>query len=146
MRIIVLPLICLGLLGSFGCSSEASRYPVSGTVTINGAPAALTYVTFVAVNPSTPTSSGGSAVTDESGNFSLNTGKTPGLLPGDYKVVFQQSLINGKPSLNGSRGKKSAMLPGETEGVPDDYMSPDSTPIQVTVGKNMAPCQFEIKK
>ncbi len=130
-----------------GCSSEPTRHPVSGTVTINGAPAALTYVTFIAVNPSTQTSSGGSAVTDESGNFTVkNKDKAPGLMPGEYKVIFQQSLIDGKPSLNGSRGKKNAMLEGETEGVPEDYLLPDTTPIRVTVSKNMEPCRFEIKK
>lgn len=144
MRKTLLPLLCCIL---FGCSSEASRYPVTGTVTINGAPASLTLVNFVAVKPATPTSSGGSAITDENGNFTINaSGKTPGLLPGDYKVVLQQSLIDGKPSLNGSRGKMNAMLPGESQGVPDEYMSPDATPFQVTVGKNMAPCQFDVKK
>ena len=130
-----------------GCSWQPSRYPVSGTVTINGSPAALTHVNFVAVTPATPTSSGGSATTDKEGNFTItNGGKTPGLMAGEYKVIFQQTLIKGKPSLGGSRGKKSAMVPGETEGIPENYHVPDTTPIRVVVKSNMDPCKFDITK
>lgn len=131
---------------SIGCSSEASRYPVSGVVTIDGKPAPLTVITFIAVNPSTPTSSGGAAITDEQGNFTVKGKDKEGLMAGDYKVVFQQSLIDGKPSLNGSRGKKNAMLAGETEGVPSQYLDPDTTPVTIAVKKNMDPCQFDLKK
>ena len=131
-----------------GCSWEPSRYPVAGIVTINGSPAALTHVIFVAVNPATPTSSGGSATTDKDGNFTVtNGGKIPpGLMSGEYKVIFQQTLIKGKPSLGGSRGKKSAMVPGETEGVPSTYQVPDTTPIRVTVTSSMPPCKFDLTK
>ena len=130
-----------------GCSSEPSRYPVTGTVTINGSPAALTHVNFIAIDPATPTSSGGSATTDGDGNFTITNGdKTPGLFSGEYKVIFQQTLMDGKPTLGGSRGKRSAMVPGESEGVPSEYLTPDTTPIRVTVKKNMEPCKFEIKK
>jgi hypothetical protein len=141
-----LPFAILCLIAG-GCSWQPSRYPVSGTVTINGAPAALTHVIFVAVNPATPTSSGGSATTDKEGNFTItNGGKDPGLMAGEYKVIFQQTLIKGKPSLGGSRGKKSAMVPGETEGVPQNYQVPDTTPIHITVSSSMPACKFEITK
>jgi hypothetical protein len=147
MRKSILSMFAAFLLVATGCSSESTRYPVAGTVSINAVPAALTQVIFIAVDPATPTSSGGSAVTDENGNFTVtNADKKPGLMPGEYKVIFQQTLINGKPTLNGSRGKKSAMVLGETEGVPSDYSSPDKTPIRITVKRNMEPCQFEIKK
>jgi hypothetical protein len=130
-----------------GCSFEPSRYPVQGTVTINGAPAALTHVIFVALKPATPTSSGGSATTDKEGNFVITNGdKAPGLMAGEYKVIFQQTLMKGKPSLGGSHGKRSAMAPGESEGVPHEYLVPDTTPIRVTVSRSMEPCKFEIKK
>ena len=144
MRITALALFCSVFIG---CSSEPSRYPVTGTVTIQGAPAPLTVVTFIALNPSTPTSSGGVAITDENGNFTLkNKDKDPGLMAGEYKVIFQQTLINGKPSLAGSRGKKGNQLDGEAEGVPNEYLDPETTPIRVIVKKNMEPCSFELKK
>jgi hypothetical protein len=130
-----------------GCSLQPSRYPVQGNVTINGAPAALTRVIFVAVNPATPTSSGGSSTTDKEGNFVVTNGdKTPGLMAGEYKVIFQQTLIKGKPSLGGAHGKRSAMAPGETEGVPKEYLAPDTTPVRVTVSRSTEPFKFEIKK
>jgi hypothetical protein len=130
-----------------GCSWERSRHAVKGTVTINGVPLALAHVSFVAVNPATPTSSGGTTTTDKEGNFVVGSqGKALGLMAGDYKVIFQQTLINGKPTLGGARGKKSAMVPGETEGVPEAYLVPDTTPVVVTVTSNMEPCKFDITK
>ena len=90
-----------------GCSWQPSRYSVKGTATMNGAPLALAHVFFIAVNPATPTSSGASTTTDRQGNFTITDGdKTPGLMAGEYKVIFQQTLVNGTPTLGGSRGKK----------------------------------------
>ena len=101
-----LPLAILCIIAG-GCSWNRAVIQLTGTVTINGSPAALTHVIFVAVNPATPTSSGGSTTTDKDGNFTItNGGKDPGLMSGEYKVIFQQTLIKGKPSLGGSRGKK----------------------------------------
>jgi hypothetical protein len=143
------PIIFFALSCAFvaGCSWEPSRYEVKGKVTINGAPAALTHVIFVAVHPATPTSSGGSTTTGSDGNFLVTNGdKTPGLMAGEYKVIFQQTLIKGKPTLGGARGKKSAMAPGETEGMPNEYLTPDTTPIHVTVKSHMDPLEFDIKK
>jgi hypothetical protein len=137
-----LTFVCLSISG---CTP--TRYPVKGTVTINNKPAAMTRVMFIAVEPATPTYSGGSATTDSEGNFTVNNGGEigPGLMAGEYKVIFQQTLINGKPSLGGGR-KKSALLPGETEGVPEAYQVPDSTPIRINVKSNMEPLKFDIKK
>jgi hypothetical protein len=131
-----------------GCSSEPARYPTTGTVTINGEPAAFTHVMFIAMNPKTPTSSGGNAVTDEKGNFTVSNGdnKAPGLMSGDYKVIFTQTLINGKPSLAAGRGKKpDEMAAGQSEGVPKEYLTVDSTPILITAKSGMGPLTFELK-
>ena len=144
MKLFNLGLILLGL-SIVGCG-EPTRYPLSGSVTINGAPAALTHVIFIAVNPATPTSSGGSTTTDKDGNFVVTNGdKTPGLMYGEYKVIFQQTLIKGKPTLGGGR-KKSDRVPGETEGVPEAYLLPDTTPIRISVTRNMEPVKFDLAK
>jgi hypothetical protein len=143
----ITPTLVFGLLCicAAGCG-EPSRYEVKGIVTINGKPAALTHVIFLAVKPATPTSSGGSTVTDNEGAFIVTNGdKTPGLMAGDYKVIFQQTLMNGKPILGGGR-KKTDRLPGETEGVPEAYLLSDTTPVTVTVKKNMEPLKLDIQK
>src|SRR5437764_247254 len=92
-----------------GCSSEPSRYPVSGTVTANGAPVALATVKFLPAGPDADPRSGGMGVADESGKFVIGgePGKNTGLPAGEYKVTFSQTLVNGKPTLGGSGGKKS---------------------------------------
>jgi hypothetical protein len=143
---LTLPLVFLCVLTA-GCSREPSRYPVKGTVTINGAPLALAHVNFVAVNPATPTSSGASTTTDKDGNFTITNGdKTPGLMAGEYKVIFQQTLINGQPTFGGARGKRNAMGPGESEGVPEPYLTPDTTPMRVTIPSDTDSLKLEIKK
>ncbi len=146
MRIILTLPVALCCISVAGCSWEPSRYPLKGTVTINGAPAALTHVIFIAVNPVTPTSSGGSTITDKDGNFVVpSADKAPGLIAGEYKVIFQQTLVNGKPVLGGGR-KKNDRAPNEKEGVPEPYLLPDTTPQRITVRSKMEPVKFELTR
>jgi hypothetical protein len=138
---------CVLLLTAFaGCSSEPTRYPVSGTVSINGQPAALTMVKFLPTGGNAP-ATGGSGLTDDAGKFVIGeAGKNTGLLAGDYKVTFSQTLVNGKPARGGSGGKKSEALPNEKEGVPDAYRAEASTPVTATVGPKSTTFTFEIKR
>ena len=89
-----------------GCSSEPSRYAATGTVTMDGAPAPLVVVKFLPASPGS--SPGGSGTTDGAGKFTIGEdGKNTGLPSGEYKVTFSQTLVNGKPTLAGSGGKKA---------------------------------------
>ena len=99
---------CIAMILSvtfLGCSSEPSRYVVTGTVTMDGAPASLVVVSFL---PAAPDTIGGSIVpTDATGKFTMGEeGKNNGLPRGEYKVTFSQTLVKGKPTLAGSGGKE----------------------------------------
>jgi hypothetical protein len=128
-----------------GCSSEPARYAVSGTVTIEGAPAGLAVVKFFPADPGTNPRSGGTAVADNTGKFSMGSGGTnTGLPAGEYKVTFSQTVDQGRPVL-GSGGKKSEPVPGK-ETVPEAYRNPKTTPISARVGRDSTAFTFDIKK
>ena len=130
-----------------GCSSGVTRYPVTGTVVMDGQPLGLATVHFYPADPAVDQSNGGTARTDEAGKFSLGEeGKNTGLAAGDYKVTVSQTLIGGKPSLGGSGGKKSEMTPGEKENVPDVYRSAQTTTLTAHVDKNSRTVTLELSK
>jgi 5-hydroxyisourate hydrolase-like protein (transthyretin family) len=93
MRLLVLSLTALvsGLFAS-GCgSSGPKKYPVTGTVTVNGKPAALVRVQFLHADQSLPgnlkTPVG---MTDDAGVFHLSTaGDKDGAVEGEYTVMFE---------------------------------------------------------
>jgi hypothetical protein len=130
-----------------GCSSGVTRYPVTGSVVMDGQPLGLATIHFYPVDPAVDQSNGGAARTDEAGKFSLGEeGKKTGLAAGDYKVTVSQTLISGKPSLGGSGGKKSEMVAGEKENVPDIYRSAQTTTLTAHVDKNSRTITLELSK
>lgn len=90
-------LVLVGLLLPMGCGESGPRkYPVSGTVTVNGKPAALVRVQFRHADQTLPgnlkTPMG---MTDETGAFQLSTsGDKDGAVPGDYTVTFEWMSAN----------------------------------------------------
>jgi hypothetical protein len=130
-----------------GCSSGVTRYPVDGTVVMDGQPLGLATIHFYPADSAVDQSNGGTARTDETGKFSLGEeGKNTGLATGDYKVTVSQTLISGKPSLGGSGGKKSEMVAGEKENVPDVYRSAQTTTLTAHVDKNSRTVTLELSK
>jgi hypothetical protein len=130
-----------------GCSSAVTRYPVTGTVVMDGQPVGLATVHFYPADSAVDQSNGGTARTDDAGKFSLGEeGKNSGLAAGDYKVTVSQTLIGGKPSLGGSGGKKSEMVAGEKENVPDVYRSAQTTTLTAHVDKNSRTVTLELTK
>lgn len=139
-------LIAITLLGlaSSGCGGEPPRYAVAGTVTINGAPAPYVVLRFY------PTGSNllaaGTGRTDETGNFKIGQeGKDTGFPAGQYKVMFSQTLVKGKPTLAGSGGKKAEKDATEKQGVADEYTDAKTTPVSATVGSGTNRFTFDIK-
>lgn len=128
-----------------GCSFEPTRYPISGTVKINGASGANAVVVFTPSAGATDTYRGGSVTTDKDGKFSLgDPAKNTGLLAGEHKVSFSQTLINGKPAHGGSGSKKSEQVAGEKEAVPAAFRKADTTPITVKIGSTST-FDFDVK-
>jgi hypothetical protein len=138
--------LAAGLL-LIGCSSEPSRFPVSGTVKIDGAPAAQTVLRFFPTAGGADPRSANTAISDEKGNWSLKqSGKNEGLPSGEYKVTFSQTLVNGKAVLGGSGGKKSERLAGEKEAIPEIYRSQATTTIIANVSSSSTTFDFDIKR
>jgi hypothetical protein len=129
-----------------GCSFEVPRYPVSGTVAIDGVAAGLTTVKFLPADPNADLRNGGMTMADGTGKFSIGAdGKNTGLPAGEYKVTFTQTVDSkGKPIV-GSGGKKSEAVAGK-EAVPDAYRDVKTTPVSVRVGRDANTFTFEIKK
>lgn len=127
-----------------GCSSEPSRYSVTGTVSKDGAPAPFVIVNFHSVSGDAKAS--GSGKTDANGQFSVGeTGKNTGFQSGDYKVTFSQTMVKGKPTLAGSGGKAEEKVATEKEAVADEYRSLETTPITASIGSGTNDFKFEIK-
>ena len=139
--LIAMSLLCVTVPG---CLGEPSRYAVTGTVTMNGAPAPYVVVRF---HPADPKSlAGGAGRTDEAGKFTIGqSGKNTGFPAGEYKITFSQTLVKGKPTLAGSGGKESEKDPTEKEAVADDYLVTQKTPVTATVGSGTNDFTFDIK-
>jgi hypothetical protein len=81
-------LLGLGLMSILGCGEDdgiGQRYPVRGTVTLEGTPLTKGSVAFIAENPK---GRNGSAALSSDGSYSAMTLQPgDGLLPGKYKVA-----------------------------------------------------------
>jgi hypothetical protein len=102
--------ISLVLLATIvGCGQKPSGIPVTGIVTIDGAPVGGATVTFTPVG-----GQGGVAVgmTDGSGRFNLSSGAGSGALPGSYAVTITKLA---RPSDTASGPDPREMGPNITE-------------------------------
>jgi hypothetical protein len=121
---------------SLGCS-QSDTVAVTGTVTLNGAPAADTEVMF---NPTT----GGrfaSGHTDSSGHFAIETAKPgDGALPGEYVVTLGEYYPPGKAP---AMPKGGGPLPSR---FPPKYGNPSESPLKATVERGKKnDFQFDVK-
>jgi hypothetical protein len=135
----------LGIV-AFGCSVEVARYPVSGTVAVDGVPAGLTTIKFLPADPNADPRNGGMTMADAAGKFVIGAdGKNTGLPAGEYKVTFTQTVDSSGKPIVGSGGKRSEPVPGK-ENIPSAYRDAKSTPITVQVGSASNTFSFDIKK
>jgi len=120
------------LLFTGGCGPGGSKlvvYPVSGAVTLNGAPVADAVVSF---SPKTPVEgfAGAQTQADAQGHFDVvmtsvdGTAGQRGLPPGDYQVtVIKMQAAGGAASLT---SPPKNVLPAK-------YATPEATPLTATV-------------
>jgi len=120
--------------GCGGPGDGLTKFPVTGTVLVDGEPQDRVRVRFFRngkpgeTNADTP-----AAVTDPQGRFALSTnGDADGAVAGTYKVTFFWKLGNG---------------PGTSDLLGGRYGKLETTPFEVTVveGKNELP-PFELKR
>lgn len=92
-----------------GCGAEVDgleKYPVRGSVTVNGEPAEMMVVTFHNVDPAAPGNAARPvAATDAEGKFALSTnGDKDGAVAGEYIATFfwsSENSINAFDRLDG---------------------------------------------
>lgn len=138
-------LLTLGLTGC-GPGSGADKTPlapVSGTVKLDGAPAADVGVMFFPVG-STPGSRTYYGSTDQSGRYELSAGGAQKGAPvGEYKVTCSKFL---KP--DGSPFKSDGQSPelaGAKESIPPRYSDQSQTELKATVKDGGATIDLELK-
>lgn len=117
-------LMCVVTIGCGG----AERKPISGTITVDGKPAAGAVLLF---HPdSGTTGSVGSAVAGDDGVFNIVSDMNPGLAPGSYRVTISWPDPNVKPS-------ERAIMLGTAEPGPDllkgKYVSKSASNLTVQV-------------
>jgi len=135
-----------GLATLVGCTSGSGKVPVSGSVVVDGAPGALTAVTFWSDDPNAPPGGGGRVMTNDKGEFSIGEkDKDTGLLPGNYKVTFSR-FVDGTGRAVYGGGKKSEVeyeVPSK-ESIPEPYRDRSLTPISAQVTRSSNTFTFEV--
>lgn len=118
--------LLLALL-TMACSSGPTLYPVTGKVTVKGAPAVgATVMFFPTKGASTSPSTG---VCDETGAFTLTTGTGTGAPAGDYVVTISWP----DPKVKYTEQQKMMGLTGDAPDLLQDAYSKDKTPLKATV-------------
>ncbi|WP_010582338.1 hypothetical protein [Schlesneria paludicola] len=135
------------VVGCGGAANEIKVAPVKGKVTVKGSdPFEKGLVVFA---PKTAGKNlGGSATTDDQGNFVLRhaTGK-PGIEPGEYHVFFSQFRMPDGAPLPDQAGEREPKTPQELGGVqwvPLEYSTMKSTKNPVTVEAKGGSFDFDL--
>lgn len=130
--------LCAGMVLT-GCGGPKGPvlFPVSGVVTVDGAPAEGAGVSF------RPDASKGNkiewfptGVADKEGKFTLTTTAKPGAPPGWYKVV----VMPYSPPPFGGEAKKAAPPSFNVK-----YSRPEASDLSIEVTKSPAPGAYDLK-
>jgi hypothetical protein len=130
IRLAVMGVICGAVVG---CSEGgASLSPVTGKVTHNDKPVAGANVTF---NPEQGAPATG--VTDQQGEYKLNTGGRPGAVQGKHRVGITK-FTGGGDTANPTpddmvKMQKEGKLPTSKNELPAKYAAPQSSGLEATV-------------
>lgn len=126
-------LVAISSIVAAGCGGSDGRVPVSGTVTLDGRPAAGVTVWFHA-SPKTK-GNGGYADTDAAGSFTATTHQArPGLYPGEYAIT-----VTAAGARSGSDDGASTRGP-----VPGVYTRPETTPFRITIDGRQGPLDLAV--
>ncbi|WP_425616965.1 hypothetical protein NA78x_000630 [Anatilimnocola sp. NA78] len=140
---LALPLaICLCFSGCGG--SGPSTLPVTGVVTLDGQPCEGALVSFVPQE--TTGGNGGTGLTDSTGKYvtKLQDGKTPGLLPGKYKVMISK-FVRPDGSLFVATGDEAPIDSNARELLPPRYSDYQYTTLQAQIDAAATPHNFDLK-
>ena len=132
---LLLALVCVVFSGCpEGGGPPLDVYPVTGTVRLDGAPLEGVSISFVPVDAA---GSGGFAVSDSGGEFSLKSkDQREGVPAGSYRVLCtKMAMPDGSPIPEG----EMAADVGAENILPAVYSNPDKTPLaaEVKAGENL---------
>jgi hypothetical protein len=128
---LLLGALCVTSLGCSKTYQGGKLAPVSGTVTLDGKPAAEIMVLFT---PTVETAGqGGMGATDASGKYELKTrGEFTGVVPGQYKVTCLKYVMpDGSPIPNDP--DFSMATSGAKQVLPAKYSDSEQTVLSATV-------------
>ena len=114
-------------LGCSGTSHEPARFPVSGSVELDGKPIQTGTITFI---PEGATQGPSAGATINEGRFSIPAEGGP--VKGDYKVLINALRKTGKQIPVGSPSPPGTMMEEKIESIPAQYNS--ASTLRVTIG------------
>lgn len=143
--VLVCALLVLGVSGCGGgrSSDQPALVPVSGTVTLDGSPAAGVGVMFFPTGQTRGNPCYGN--TDESGRYELLAGgpDQKGAPVGEYKVTCSKYVMpDGTPFT--SDGSQSPEMAGAKEALPPKYSQQDTTELKATVPEGGGTINFDL--
>lgn len=143
-----LGLSCLLVVAGCGVDDGiGKRYPVSGTVKLNGEPLTSGMVNYFPEDPNTARPASGTI--DESGSYTLTT-QSPGdgAMGGKYKVSVSAYNIDKTKTATPERGGSAdQVVVAKARGkslIPSKYSGVDSSGLSATVGPTPSSFDFEL--
>ncbi|QDU37070.1 hypothetical protein Mal4_13730 [Maioricimonas rarisocia] len=136
------------VLLTVGCGSSEKGpelVPYSGIVSLDGQPLPDAVITF---HPQEAGKNGAFGQTNESGEFTLTSGKKPGIIPGSYKVTISRIVAKDGASVSPEEGMdiEQLMMSGQaSESIPEKYSSPQQTQLTADITESPdTPPSFEL--
>jgi hypothetical protein len=136
-----------------GCSDStglAKRYPVSGTVTYNGAPLAKGNINFIPTG--TTEANRAATATIENGQYTLTTAtENDGAFPGTYAVTITSTdvdLTQVKANMQGGAGRQEDVARATRNAkslIPTKYGFPDQSGLKAEVKSGSNKIDFPLK-
>lgn len=136
------------LLLTVGCGSSEKGpelVPYSGIVSLDGQPLSDAVITF---HPQESGQNGAFGQTNESGEFTLTSGKRPGIIPGSYKVTISRIVAKDGATVNPEEGMdiEQLMMSGQaSESIPEKYSNLQQTQLTAEITESPdTPPSFEL--
>jgi hypothetical protein len=140
--------LAAALLPLVGCGpSGPALVPVSGALTLNGAPLGGATITFAPEPNNTEVTPGG-ALSEADGRYAARYNERTGLSPGKYRVLVTKSATkDGQPIPEQFKDDPTmALISGYMiESLPPAYGNANTTPLSIDLGADGGTFDFDVK-
>lgn len=147
-RSLIALVLAASVLPAPGCGGsdgdQPELVPVSGTVTLDGAPLKGAVVTFIPAG--TTKGVGGTGVTDESGRYEAKwRGGQSGLPVGEYRVTCAKMVMPDGSDVPADTDDATLMGSGAKQLLPPRYSDSERTTLAATVAAGGGTFDFDLK-